>query len=146
MRRKFGLRYLLVAFLLVTSGCYDKPTPMVRDATLGGALGTAAGAGIGAIIGSVISNGDVAMSALMGSGVGLASGIILAVTYRSLSEKNEILSNESRIAENEQELIENYRTIGSIRSDLTSDQAGVELDPSRQEYQYTGPSLGTYNR
>lgn len=136
---------LLLAFLL-SSGCYDKPTPAMRDAAVGGIGGAAAGAGIGALIGSVIANGDVPMSALWGGGIGLASGIVLALTYRSMLEQAELLANEAAIARNEQRLVDNYRTISAAREDLTRDAAGIEPDPAQSEHVFTGPSIGVYNR
>ena len=145
MRRSAGFLPILFFFLALT-GCYDKPTPLMKDAAVGGLTGAAIGAGSGALIGSLITNGDVAMSALFGGGIGLGAGVAIALTSRIMAEQTEMLANESAIASNEKELVENYQTIGGIRSDLQRDNAGVALDPERRRHIFVGPSLGTYNR
>lgn len=118
----------------------------VSNTTAYSVAGTVTGAATGALVGSIISNGDVPMSALFGSGIGLAGGMLIGywLDYQEEARERavdaELAKNEALIRKRQQEIEALYRRI-------TTDSQREELDPDSFDTRvYHGPTIGVYNR
>lgn len=124
-----------------SAGCGGFHTAPLAVGTVGGA---AAGAGTGAIIGAVIANGDVAASALLGGAVGIPVGLALGAVYDYHSERSVGERKAEEIKENQSEIFARQREIDNLREEIRNE--GPQGNPSDElrEYQYGGPSVGSY--
>ena len=139
---KIIFRSLLALSIITASGCSLNPK---EEAGLkGGAIGAGVGAGTGAIVGSVITNGDIAASALLGGAIGLPIGVLAGIAYANSIENSVIDDNQAIIDRNSQEIITREGEIQSYRERLLQDSKAIELDESRKEFIYNGPTIGTY--
>ena len=133
---------LTIVLAVLITGCAVSPKD--QAATTGALIGTAAGAGTGALIGASISNGDIAMSALLGGAIGLPVGALTAYYFYDQSERDELQENQSLIDRNQSQIIAEEENLNTMRNRVERESKGIELDPSRFDYIYNGPTIGTY--
>ena len=129
--------------LLLLSGC--ALTGGQESTVTTGLFGGAAGAGIGALAGSIISNGDIAMSAALGAGIGIPTAIVAEAAYSryqkysEAAEKAEVVDD---ILENERILRRNEQLLDELRNGM-DDTVTRGNYGSEGEFIYTGPTIGT---
>ena len=134
----------VLSIILAVGICGCALSPKDQAATNGALVGTAAGAGTGAIIGASISDGDIAMSALLGGAIGLPVGALTAYYFYNQSERDELNENQLKIERNEDEILAEEGNLAAMRERVERESRGIELDPSRFDYIYNGPTIGTY--
>jgi uncharacterized membrane protein YebE (DUF533 family) len=117
-----------------------------QHALVGGAAGTVVGAGTGAAVGAAIANGDIATSALLGGAIGLPIGIVAGLAFQNMEEQSEINQNDSRIRANQSRIQSTQKEIEDYREKLLAESNDIEIDESKGEHKYIGPSLGNYYR
>lgn len=139
-------RCLLALLVVAVSGCGETPPNSLEYGAIGGASGAAVGAGTGALIGAALANGDVAASALLGAGIGLPIGIVLGVAYAASEEQDELEARDSLIASNNEEIMEREEELRRLRLRAVDESSDIQLDESRREELYTGPSVRPYYR
>ena len=146
MKRERGMKGVIaacgLAVGLLVSGCGFHAKPLAIGAVGGGA----AGAATGAIVGAVIANGDVAASALLGGAIGIPAGLVVAAIYDYNSERSVRERKDALIMENQAELFARQREIEALRERVRDE--GRESNPPAEyrDYQFTGPTLGSYYR
>ena len=116
------------------------------DYVTNGVVGAATGAGVGAAIGSAISNGDIANSALLGGGVGLAVGVVGTYAYKKIEIHNEIIDNDASIESNRKAILSKQAELDRARSDALLDSHDIEINKSKTEKIYDGATNGVYYR
>ena len=136
---------LVLSLFLSSCGFLSNDGP-THDYVVNGAVGTVAGAGIGAAIGSAISNGDVANSALLGGGVGLAVGVVGTYAYKKIAAHNELIDNDDLIESNRAEILNQQAEVDQLRAEAIADSRGVEINQSKTGKVYDGVTLGVYYR
>lgn len=131
---------VVLAAATLLSGCGLHGDTMA----IGGVGGAAAGAGTGAIIGAAIANGDIAASALLGTAIGLPAGLAIAAIYDYSSQRS---VSERRLAEieaNQRDIFNRQREIDALREQIRNDGPTGNPAEELRDYNYSGPSLGTY--
>lgn len=142
--RSFLITFSILGLTLgFTTGCALSRTSPRDMAKAGGVYGGLAGAGSGALIGAVIPAGDVAASALLGTGVGIPAGAVVAY-YAVSSENDRELSRLDRIIENnEDELQQTRLELIEMRRQVHDESALIRPDRSRRDSDlYIGATLG----
>ena len=109
-------------------------------------VGTVAGAAIGTAIGAAIEDGDIANSAMLGAGVGLAVGVVGTYAYKKIKIHNQIVGNDEAIEANRNEILAKQSELDSMRAAAIDDSRDIEFDKSRPQRVYEGPTLGLYYR
>lgn len=135
------MKHLLVILIFIT-GCSTLDNQTRTEALGTGAVGGAAiGATSGAIVGAVIANGDVAMSAALGGGVGLVAGATLAYAYKANQENRAVEANNDEIRSNYNVISGNQSYIDAYRKKVLSDSS--EITPTSDvNHQYMGNTIG----
>jgi hypothetical protein len=141
MRKSF-FSALLVGGMVAGSGCGFHAAPLATGAVGGAALG----AGTGAIIGSVIANGDIAASALLGGGIGLPAGLLIAAIYDYNSERSVRERKMDVIKANQEQIFNRQREIDALREEIRNDGPIGNPPEELREYRYDGATLGNYYR
>ena len=118
-------------------------SPVQNAALTGGVVGTALGAGTGAIIGAVISRGDIGKSALLGAAIGAPIVAGANAMYKSYKQDKQLNENQKIIDSTQEEITRSEKDISDLRRGINNDSHLIEVDDSRQEYLYSGPSLGS---
>jgi hypothetical protein len=144
---KQGLvKFALFIYVVIASGCaFFEGNPAVTDAAIGGVAGAGIGAGAGALIGDAIGS-DVGTATLIGAGAGLGAGALIGVAYYNIKLNNEISDNQEQIDKNKTQMQKYQHEIETLRQDMRAETSAVEIDESRFQYIYDGPTLGQYNR
>lgn len=135
-----------IVLLLPACGIFENPNPKISSAAYGGVAGTAIGAGAGAAVGSAMVDGDVAMSALAGSGIGLAAGIVMGIGYEEFKYQAAYQDNEFEIDSNKDRLDEQQRQIEDLRATLKAESDRINPDEDNTEVIYDGATLGNFHR
>jgi len=131
---------------LMLSGCasFYTASPYLQAGSVGGLAGGAIGAGTGAIVGSLISSGNVGQSALLGTAIGVPTGIALGVGYQYYQEEKEIDENNEIIEQNHDYIVSRQAEIDNIRRALTDESFRIKTNDKRKGNIYTGPAIGVY--
>jgi len=137
MQRNLVLTTIICLSLVTGCGIRDSNTAMYG--TGGGVLGAASGA----IAGTLIANGDVAMSALLGAGLGVGSGLLVGY-WLDEREKMRIAEVKAAIERNERQIRENEEEIDALSKQVHSDSQREELNDDTFIHMYQGPSIGVY--
>ena len=144
MRRQISSVTLALVTGLYCSGCGYTSTP--NAGIVGGFSGGAIGAGTGAIIASSISNGDVGKSALVGGAIGIPVGIMLGIAYNNYQYHQIVDGNQDQIDRNKARISESQQDIEALRATFQTEASEIQVDPTRAEWIYDGPSVGQPRR
>lgn len=138
----FTLSILGLALGFMTGCTLSRTSP--RDmAKAGSVYGGLAGAGSGALIGAVIPAGDVAASALLGTGVGIPVGAVMAYYAVSSENERELSRLDGIIERNEDDLQQKRLEIIEMRRQVYDESALIIPDRSRRDSDlYIGATLG----
>ena len=140
------LKLIFSSFLsisLASCGMLSSSGPSSEIAT-GAIGGVAIGAGVGALVGSVIDNGDIAKSAMMGAGAGLAVGMAAGYAYQKIKIENEISDNRSDIESNREEILSKQQELDRMRAAVVEESRGIPVQ--RGPKVYDGATLEVYYR
>lgn len=136
----FSLAALMLAVLV---GCAPSPYPDMTHTVVGGTMGTAIGAGTGALIGSSMKDGDVGDSALVGAGVGLASGLALGAAHQSARDQDLIDRTDAQIKANRAFMIRSEVDLRQMREHIRMEGSSIQVEEVEGQRLYVGPTIGT---
>lgn len=143
--RSFLITFSILGLTLgFTTGCSLSRTSPRDMAKAGGVYGGLAGAGSGALIGAVIPAGDVAASALLGTGIGIPAGAVMAYYAVSSENERELSRLDGIIENNEDELQQKRLELIEMRRQVHDESALIRPDRSRRDSDlYIGATLGS---